>query len=486
MPELYRELINLADSDMYPFHMPGHKRNVQSTPLKGAFRCDITEIDGFDNLHQENGLILEAEKRAAKLYNAEKSFFLVNGSTSGVLAAISACVKENGTILAARGSHKSFYHAAYLRHLNIDYLPIKMLNEYGIFDGYSGYDVERALDEGGRAEAVFITSPTYEGRCSNIEEIAKVCHRKGIPLIVDAAHGAHFGLGEGVPDSAVHLGADVVINSLHKTLPSMTQTAIIHINGNLIDEKKIKRFLSIYQSSSPSYILMSSIDLCIKEMEEKGEAYCEKLLQYRNMVGKEAEGFENIRIPGTDILQDPAKILISSRFSSMTGQQLYDILREEYHLQLEMAGEKYALAIITGWDTEDGILRLISALREIDARGSSVLPEMSAESDNEDENFEVCINELPKRALFLSEAWDDDKEIVPLSECEGRISGEFINLYPPGIPLIIPGEVIDKKLIEDISRYLAKDLNVQGVFQVKNGENKGIIGKRGLVCVKPK
>ena len=149
MPELYRELINLADSDMYPFHMPGHKRNVQSTPLKGAFRCDITEIDGFDNLHQENGLILEAEKRAAKLYNAEKSFFLVNGSTSGVLAAISACVKENGTILAARGSHKSFYHAAYLRHLNIDYLPIKMLNEYGIFDGYSGYDLERALDEGG-------------------------------------------------------------------------------------------------------------------------------------------------------------------------------------------------------------------------------------------------------------------------------------------------------------------------------------------------
>ena len=484
MPDIYQELIKLADSDMYPFHMPGHKRNLQSTPLKGAFRCDITEIDGFDNLHQESGIILEAENRAAKLYGAGKSFFLINGSTAGVLAAVSACVKEGGTILAARGSHKSFYHAAYLRHLNIEYLPVKMLNEYGIFDSYNGCDVEMALENGKNVEAVFITSPTYEGRCSDIKEIAKVCHRKGIPLIVDAAHGAHFGFGEGVPNSAVHLGADVVINSLHKTLPAMTQTAIIHVNGNLVDEKRVKRFLSIYQSSSPSYVLMSSIDLCIKEMEENGKSYCEKLHKYREMIGDEAKNFRKIRIPGTDILQDPSKILISSTFSSMTGQQLYDILREEYHLQLEMAGEKYALAIVTGWDTEDGIIRLINALKEIDARGCSVLPEMTTESDNEDENTEICINELPERALLLSEAWDDNKEIVPLSECEGRTSGEFVNLYPPGIPLIVPGEVIDNRLIEDISRYLEKDLNVQGVFQVENGENKGIIGRRGLVCVK--
>ena len=128
MPDLYQELINLAESDMYPLHMPGHKRNELSTPMKGAFRCDITEIDGYDNLHDESGIILEAEERANKLYGADKTYFLVNGSTSGVLAAVSAAVSKNGNILAARGSHKSFYHAAYLRNLNVKYLPYKHKN----------------------------------------------------------------------------------------------------------------------------------------------------------------------------------------------------------------------------------------------------------------------------------------------------------------------------------------------------------------------
>lgn len=475
MPDIFQELCTLADSDMYPFHMPGHKRNVESTPLKGAFRCDITEIDGFDNLHKEEGIILEAEKRAADLYGADSTFFLVNGSTAGVLAAVSATVSENGRILAARGSHKSFYHCAYLRHLDINYLPIKMIDNYGIFDGYEKEEVEDALNKTTGIEAVFITSPTYEGRCSDVEGIAEVCHKRGIPLIVDCAHGAHFGMGENVPKSPVELGADVVIMSVHKTLPSMTQTALIHLKSNLVNKERLKRFLTIYQSSSPSYVLMASIDLCIKELCDNGKRYIEDLISYRKLIQDETRKCKVLKIPDLNELQDPAKVLIYTGHSTVTGQQLYDILREDYKLQLEMAGEKYALAILTGWDTEDGIRRLIAAINEIDSR---IQLDKTEGKKCEIKSF------IPSRALLLNEAWDKDVEVVELGESEGRIAGDFVNLYPPGIPLIIPGEVIDKAFLENVSRYIAEGLNVQGVLELENGENKGIIGKRGILCVK--
>lgn len=478
MPDIYQELLKLADSDTYPLHMPGHKRNLESTPLKGAFRCDITEIDGFDNLHDESGIILEAEKRANDLYGADETFFLVNGSTSGVLSALSAAVPDGGVVLAARGSHRSFYHGAYLRHLDIEYLPVKMIDKYGIFDSYSAEEVENALDSiSKKPDAVFITSPTYEGKCSDVEVIANVCHKRNIPLIVDAAHGAHFGLGEGLPKSAVKAGADIVIHSLHKTLPSMTQTALIHVNGDIIDKALLKRFLRIYQSSSPSYVLMSSIDLCIKELLEKKDQYVEKLLKYRKRLDCGTRECQKVRIIGTDELEDPSKVFIFVDSREMTGHELYDILREEYGLQLEMAGERYALAIITGWDTDEGIDRLTGAVCEIDKRleGSRAL-----EIGNSVESS------IPKKEMPLFKAWDRDTEAVELDNAMGRIAGDFVNLYPPGIPMIVPGEVINDRLIDQIKSCIDQGLNVQGISDAKTKENKGIIGKREIICVKQK
>ncbi len=478
MPDIYQELLKLADSDMYPLHMPGHKRNLESTPLKGAFRCDITEIDGFDNLHDENGIILEAEKRANDLYGADETYFLVNGSTSGVLSALSAAVPDGGVVLAARGSHKSFYHGAYIRHLDIEYLPVKMIDKYGIFDGYSAEEVENALSKLNRIpDAVFITSPTYEGKCSDVKGISKVCHKRNIPLIVDAAHGAHFGLGEGLPESAVAAGADIVIHSLHKTLPSMTQTALIHVSGNIVSKALLKRFLRIYQSSSPSYVLMSSIDLCIKELMEKKDQYVKKLLEYRKRLDQGTRDCTKVRIIGTDELEDPSKVLIFVDSEEMTGHELYDILREEYGLQLEMAGERYGLAIITGWDTDEGIERLLRAVCEIDKRleGSKALKTGS-----------LVRSLLPKKEMPLYKAWDQDTEAVLLENARGRIAGDFVNLYPPGIPMIVPGEVIDERLIEQIKGCIDQGLNVQGISDAKTSENKGIIGKREITCVKQK
>ena len=510
MPDLYCELNRLCESELYPFHMPGHKRNCESTPLKGAFNVDITEIEEFDNLHDEKGIILEAEERANRLYGADKTFFLVNGSTCGVLSAVSAAVPEGGRILAGRGSHKSFYNAAYLRRLDISYLPVKMIDKYGIYDGYTGDDVKEALDKSeSLPSAVFITSPTYEGKCSDISKIADLCHKKKIPLIVDAAHGAHFGFGEGIPESAVKAGADLVIHSVHKTLPSMTQTALLHVQGSLIDKKKLKRFLTIYQSSSPSYVLMASIDLCMKEMEERGGEFVSKLLKYRKTLEEETKELANIRVAGLSELPDPAKALIYLPSEAMTGQQLYDILREEYKLQLEMAGEKYALAIISGWDTEEGIRRLIDAIRHID-EDLSVHTEITKKktaanpnsTDREDTPHNTAINvadsstgvskeskyrfTLPACKAKICDAWDEEKVIVPLKNANGQISAEFIGLYPPGIPLIVPGEVFDERIVSKMIQYLDEGMNLQGIVCVGNDENKGIIDtdRRGVICVK--
>ena len=475
MQNLYNKLIELSESSQYPFHMPGHKRNIDSTPLKGAFRCDITEIDDFDNLHDEEGIILQAEERANRLYGAYRTYFSVNGSTAGVLAAVSAAVKKGGTILAARGSHKSFYHAAFLRELNIKYLPNKSDDKLKIPGVYSQEDVENLLDES--IEAVFITSPTYEGKCSDIRGIANACHKRGIPLIVDAAHGAHFGFGKeydkdgeykSVPQNAINLGADIVIHSVHKTLPSMTQTALVHIAENPALADEVKKYLRIYQTSSPSYVLMASIDLCMKEMEDNESAYIEALLNYRNRISDKTKALQNIVIPGREIIDDPAKVIISDSTGTMTGNRIYGILREEYGLQLEIAGDKIALAILSGWDTSEGIDRLIEAVLELDEKiqKTKINKESFASNTNEQNNFA----EYPQVMMKLSEAWDKTSEEVLLEDAKGKISGDFINLYPPGIPLIVPGEEFSEKLIQEICGYLNDGLNVQGVVSKPGGK----------------
>ena len=257
MKYLEEELKTLAESDMYPFHMPGHKRNMKLQVNPYAY--DITEIDDFDNLHEAEGIIAQAQQRAAELFHAEKSFFLVNGSTCGILAAISAAVPKGGRILMARNCHKAAYHAAYLRGLQISYV-YPVITQFGIQGSIRVEDVAAALQEDASIQAVVITSPTYDGILSDIASIAELAHSYNIPLIVDEAHGAHLGFYSYFPQAAIQLGADVVIQSLHKTLPSFTQTAILHMNKGLVRQEDIIRFLSIYETSSPSYLFLAGID----------------------------------------------------------------------------------------------------------------------------------------------------------------------------------------------------------------------------------
>ena len=249
MSELVKTLRNYADSDYLPMHMPGHKRRLGAGEMGDPFFIDITEIEGTDNLHHAEGVLKYVQEQAAELYHSEETHYLVNGSTCGILTAISGCVSRGGTILLARNSHKSAYHGVMLRDLNVKYLYPQSTGDLGINGAIDPADVEKMLEQDPSIQAVMITSPTYDGVVSDVRKIAEITHKKGIPLIVDEAHGAHFPFSEQFPEDSVTAGADVVIHSLHKTLPSLTQTALIHFNGNRIDRERLRYYLTVYQSS---------------------------------------------------------------------------------------------------------------------------------------------------------------------------------------------------------------------------------------------
>ena len=352
MERLYKKLEEYAKTDYYPFHMPGHKRNPLSVTGDFPVERDITEIYGFDNLHHPEGILKEAQEAAARLYGAKESFFSVNGSTGAILAAVSAAVKRRGHILIARNCHKAVYHAAYLRELKVSYTYPQEDVQVGINGGISPQNVERCLQENRDIEAVLITSPTYDGIVSDVGKIAEIAHSYGIPLIVDEAHGAHFRFSEYFPVSSVDLGADVVIHSVHKTLPSLTQTALLHRCTDRIDRDLLVRFLGIYQSSSPSYILMSSIDACMDTMQKRGGKMFREYTENLEYARKRLSACRHIRLispqPGekTKIYDfDKSKILLSTVHSTMNGRELNNLLRKEFHLEMEMEAENYVLAL---------------------------------------------------------------------------------------------------------------------------------------------
>ena len=464
---LYDALLSYGESDYYPYHMPGHKRTERMPGWENLFRIDITEIDGFDNLHQAGGILKQAQMRAADLYGAAESFFLINGSTCGVLASILAVTEKQDEILIARNCHRSVYHAAILQDLTLHYLYPAQITEYGIMDGICLESVEDALKKYSSCKAVVITSPTYEGVISDIKSIAELVHSYDKILIVDEAHGAHLGLADGWPENAVSAGADLVIHSLHKTLPAMTQTALLHRNGARVNRYRLCRYLNILQSSSPSYVMMAGIDKCISYLEKNASESFGKFRQYYTDFIKQTRQCRHIRIGRKDMLRteycfsdwDIGKLVISVQGSRMSGQQLYDCLRREFHLQPEMAADSYVLAIMTIMDEKEGWQRLADALCQIDDRiEEGVMEKLGGNTAS------TIIR--PTVRLSIAQAFDyacHSGMDVPVEQAKGRIVGDFVNLYPPGIPILVPGEEIGAAEIARIKCLLALGLPVQGI-----------------------
>lgn len=479
-------------SGVYPFHMPGHKRNMQGMPEWNIWQIDVTEVEGTDNLHQPEGILREAMERAAGAAGADRSYFLVNGSTGGILSAVAAVVKPGDTVLVARNCHKSVYHAVFLNHLHAVYVQPEWIDEYHMAGGIDPQKVERLLSENPQIRAVILTSPTYEGMVSDIGQIAELVHRRRIPLIVDEAHGAHFNLkyvqadddmGDQVrnpeyfPVSAVRKGADIVIQSTHKTLPALTQTGLLHVSGRLVDRERLEQFLGIYQTSSPSYVLMSSIDYAVNFLEHEQAlmaAYGKRLLSVREEINQ----LTYLRVAGRELVGkaavydvDNSRLLLSVCGKRLSGKELYELLRIKYGLQCEMAMENYTLAMTSVMDTEEGYGRLVQALQEIDrelGRTAVVMQtedSLSPEADALTENTlqENVLQEGGEVVMTIAEAFYVEKKLCPRQLAAGKISGEYLYLYPPGVPFLVPGERISMRLLERIERLEKQGFEIQGL-----------------------
>ena len=454
------KLRDYADTDTYPFHMPGHKRNMAG--FENPYNIDITEITGFDDLHHADGIIKEAQQRAAKLYGADRCYYLVNGSTCGILSAISATTKKGDKIIVARNCHKSVYHALYLRELQPVYVYPEV-SDYNIQGQIRKEDIQEILEQNTDIKAVIITSPTYDGVVSDIAEIAKLVHAYNIPLIVDEAHGAHFGLDESMPQNAINLGADCVIVSIHKTLPAFTQTALLLVNEGKADCQKIEEFLDIYETSSPSYILMAGIEKCIRVMTENSKELFAVLNQNLDGFYKKMQALQKLHVLIEEDFKDKAfefdrtKILISTENTDITGHQLKEILTDRYQIELEMSCENYALAIATVMDEEDGFRRLAEALIEIDSNCNIQKTSCSIRE----------IYTKPERKYEIHEIDNFSKEKVSLQQAEGKISSEYIYFYPPGIPILVPGERINIQNIKAIEKAITQGIEVYGLTENK-------------------
>lgn len=460
---LYKRLKNYSAADYYAFHMPGHKRNQKVTGADLPYSIDITEIDGFDDLHHADGILKELQENAARLFHAEETHYLVNGSTVGLLSAVMGCTERGGRILMARNCHKSVYNAVYMNELRPVYVYPEFLEETDLNGEIQAEQVEEALEQYTDIQAVVLVSPTYDGVVSNIEKIAKIAHNYGIPLIVDEAHGAHFGFHSYFPENANTKGADVVIHSLHKTLPSLTQTALLHINGEIVKREKVRNYLHMLQSSSPSYILMASIDECVRVMEERGISLMDTYVTRLNETREKLKRLKNLKLIETEHY-DRSKLVISVRDlqnavgEDINGRMLQEMLRD-YHLEMEMAAGSYVIAMTGPGDKQEGMDRLVAALEEIDHR----LLRKEEEQDRK-EAKSVSYKMVPLEQVLSSyEAGKQNEKSVKWEESTGETSLEYVYLYPPGIPMIVPGERITSTIVEKMVQYEKIGFSIEGL-----------------------
>ena len=480
---LLHRLEELRDSDMLPLHMPGHKRRNCNGHMSEVYGIDITEIDDFDDLHDPDGIIKDMEERFARLYGAGRAYLSVNGSTSCNEAAILSVCKRGDEIIIPRASHKSIYHAVEIGGLRPVYIrPPKPLLT-GVIPPPSPDEVKRTLKEHPDVSCVVITSPTYGGLTADVEGIARTVHECGRVLIVDSAHGAHMGIDQAGTDrifpGPLTQGADICVVSLHKMLPAPTQTALTLV-GKGSDTRitgRLRHYLDVFVSSSPSYVLMAGAGECLDYAErylDRDLARSEGLLE-RFRTDCNALRFIDVSLIREDA--DPFKIVIRGKGAKISGQVLYERLRATHHIQCEMYGEEYVLALMSVLDDESSYDRLYQALKceddnlceEITSHGSLAEsgenPDTKPDVNGSDaQTSEGMFTYIPDRYTDPGEAVDSDHRQIYLDDkAHGLVAGSYICIYPPGIPVIIPGEIIDKRVTDIVRRGLEKGLKMTGI-----------------------
>ncbi len=425
MPYIDDFLLNLPP---HSFHMPGHKRNSALFPSLPLDK-DITEIEGADNLHFPVGIIKKAMEDAARLWGAHRSFFLVNGSSCGILAGLATLCKRGDKVLVARNCHRSIFHGVEILGLRPVYLVPKYIESVGVYGAVSVDSVKAALEKDGDIRCIVVTSPSFEGLISDMEGICALCSEKGVKVLVDSAHGAHLDLSPYFTGGGVAAGADITVQSLHKTMPALTQTAILHA-GKGVDIERLMHKLRVFESSSPSYILMGSAEHSV-EMAKKTELF-EAWYENIRCFEKEALKLKHIKLSLRDGNYDPSKLC----FTGVNGKSLAGILRK-HGVEAELADNSHLVAMTGMGNTEADYDALLTALKEADA----FLPPTSGPYPPPP----YCHGDA---LCGIEEALDMPFEECPVTECVGRVAAEYVWAYPPGVPIIIPGERISADFLK--------------------------------------
>jgi len=464
---LYDGIVEYIGEKNLSFHMPGHKngKGILKIKEKPDFKdnllfLDLTEVPGLDNLHVPEDIIQEAQEYAARAFRSDYTYFLVNGTTCGVYSMILGVTNHGDKIIVPRNSHRAVAGALIIGGLWPVYYEPDVDMDKGIAVSVSPEIIEKTIMENPDAKAVLVTNPTFYGTCSDIEAIADIVHKHNMVFLVDEAHGAHLPFSKKLPVNAMDAGADVAAQSAHKTLSSFTQSSMLHVRRGRVDIEKIEFMLRLTQTTSPSYILMASLDLARFQMEEHGEELLDDLIGMVDGFRERVNSIPDIYCFGREVIGqhhivdvDPTKLTINFKNFGMTGTRISEILRSEYKIQVELSDLYNILAMATIGDEMEDYERLYDAINGISEKYSS---------ERETRDIPQILWKMPYQALSPREAVYEPMEMVDFKKSDGRVSAEIIAPYPPGIPVILPGEIITNDIIENIAKVKEAGIKING------------------------
>lgn len=463
---LFSALRRHAEQNPTQFHIPGHKKGLGSDAEFRAFigdnalSIDLINIAPLDDLHQPTGVIEEAQKLAADAFGADYTYFSVQGTSGAIITMIMSVCLPGDKIIVPRNVHKSIMAAIIFAGARPIFISPVRDENLGIDHGITTRAVKRALDKHPDAKAVLVINPTYYGVCADLKEIVDLVHTFDIPVLVDEAHGVLIHFNEKLPMSAMQAGADMAATSVHKLGGSMTQSSVLNVRGGRVNPHRIQTIISMLTTTSTSYILLSSLDTSRRNLALNGHKLAEQAIELAQYARKTINEIPGLYCFGREILGgeatfdlDPTKVAIHVRHLGITGYETENWLRDHFNLEIEMSDMYNILCLVTPGDTSDSIEKLLEALRAL--------------SDSFNEGAEarelvVKIPDIPQLSLSPRDAFYGQTEVVPFKESAGRIIAEFIYVYPPGIPILLPGEVISQKNIDYIVEHVEVGLPVKG------------------------
>ncbi len=450
------KLNNIVDEKLISFHVPGHKLGKiyellgYMNIIQNLYKMDTTEIEGTDNLYSPEDIIKNSQDKASKVFKSEYTYFLVNGTTCGIQASIMSVCNPQDKIIVNRDCHQSVINACILGDINPIYIRPNIDKKNNILRGIEEEEAIQVIDNNLDAKSILLTYPTYYGMTYDLERICQYAHSKGMLVIVDEAHGSHLGLSDKLPMTALEQGADIVIQSTHKTLPSFTQSSMLHIQGNRVNKDKISAILRMIESSSPSYILMTSLELATDIYDKKGKELMRELILNIEDLKSSIECNDDVKIYNEC---DKTKLFITLSSFGITGYELDTILREKYNIQVELANYYGVLLVCTIGNDKKDFDALKLALDKISN---------SFKSKNNLERIDYP-NDIPIKKITPREAFYRERKSVKIYESIGKVCGEYIIPYPPGISLVSPGEVITKDIIDYVIECNKKGMNISGM-----------------------